>query len=62
MKQKKILTAALAAMLTLSLSVPAMAVEPVSTGAAAETPAYELVQRGENFPVRVWAALWSWAT
>lgn len=54
MKQKKILTAALAAMLTLSLSVPAMAVEPVSTGAAAETPAYELVQRGENFPVRVW--------
>ena len=41
-------------MLTLSLSVPAMAVEPVSIDAAAETPAYELVQRGENFPVRVW--------
>lgn len=56
MKHKKILTAALAAVLTLSLTVPALAVEPVGTGGTAGTPTYELVQRGESFPVRVWGA------
>ena len=55
MKQKRILTAALAAVLTLSLSVPALAAEaPTALPISAETPTYELVQRGENFPVRVW--------
>ena len=55
MKQKRILTAALAAVLTLSMTVPALAAEaPTALPISAETPAYELVQRGENFPVRVW--------
>ena len=55
MKQKRILTAALAAVLTLSMSVPALAAEaPTALPISAETPTYELVQRGENFPVRVW--------
>ena len=54
MNHKKLLASALAAALTLSLAVPALAAEPVGADAAAEAPAYELVQRGENFPVRVW--------
>ena len=54
MNHKKLLASALAAALTLSLVVPALAAEPVGADAAAEAPAYELVQRGENFPVRVW--------
>lgn len=56
MKHKKILAAALAAALTLSLAVPALAAEPVSGQGAAPAPAYELIQRGESFPVRVWGA------
>ena len=55
MKQKRILTTALAAVLTLSMTVPALAAEaPTALPISAETPAYEVVQRGENFPVRVW--------
>lgn len=57
MKQKKILTAALAAVLTLSLTVPALAAEETAVPISAETPSYELVQRGESFPVRVWGGV-----
>ena len=56
MNHKKLLASALAAALTLSLAVPALAAEPVGADAAAEAPAYELVQRGETFPTRVWGA------
>ena len=56
MNHKKLLASALAAALTLSLAVPALAAEPVGAAAAAEAPAYELVQRGETFPTRVWGA------
>lgn len=56
MNHKKLLASALAAALTLSMAVPALAAEPVGADAAAEAPAYELVQRGETFPTRVWGA------
>ena len=56
MNHKKLLASALAAALTLSLAVPALAAEPVGADAGAEAPAYELVQRGETFPTRVWGA------
>ena len=56
MNHKKLLASALAAALTLSLAVPALAAEPVGADAAAEAPAYELVQRVETFPTRVWGA------
>ena len=57
MKHKKLLASALAAALTLSLAVPALAAEPAGADAAAEAPAYELVQRGATFPTRVWGAV-----
>ena len=53
MKQKKILAAALAAVLTLSLAAPALALEPATADGGRRTPDYELVQRGASFPVRV---------
>ena len=56
MKQKKILAAALAAALTLSLTAPALAMEPMTTDGTRWMPVYELVQRGETFPTRVWGA------
>ena len=56
MNHKKLLASALAAALTLSLAVPALAAEPVGADAAADPPAYEMVQRGETFPTRVWGA------
>lgn len=56
MKQKKILAAALAAALTLSLTAPALAMEPMTTDGTRWTPVYELVQRGASFPTRVWGS------
>ena len=57
MNHKRLLASALAAALTLSLAVPALAAEPAGADAAAEAPAYELVQRGATFPTRVWGAV-----
>lgn len=54
MKHSKIFTSALAAALALSLAVPALAAEETAVPETTETPAYELIQRGENFPTRVW--------
>ena len=56
MKQKKILAAALAAALTLSLTAPALAMEPMTTDGTRWMPVYELVQRGASFPTRVWGS------
>ena len=54
MKHRKIFTSALAAVLALSLAVPALAAEETAASETSEVPAYGLIQRGENFPIRVW--------
>ena len=57
MKQKRVLTAALSAVLALSLMSPALAAEETAAPETGVALTYEVVQRGEEFPIRVWGSV-----
>ena len=54
MNYRKMLGAALAAALALTLGVPALAAEGKSVPVTGTDPVYTLIQRGAAFPTRVW--------